>query len=728
MNFSLKILLFFSIIISLLNFINSKIESTTIEEQCQTKIGLDLSWKTEIEGGIYSTPLLVDLDGDGQKEIIVQSIFQFVAVLNSQDGKELPGWPLIFPDMIFHTRPVYFNNPITKEKNLIFTSFDGDIIVSDKNGNVLSDFTLKVPPLLVHKKWYSISEENIPLIISVRQSNPKLNLLCDHENDEQKENLDDFTFYNQSAKEERHIEKSSLILDILNKKMNPQKELTEEAKQAISSLLYLNAFTLAEELTFTVTSGYLKILEKQLNNLNPKYKNEYLYVNPHILSAPVVTPDNLLIIGVSYFFDNWTQISLKYNEYFDSDIDLDEYVACGIAVFNLSDYGNLLWTAHLELSTENAQDRAYCFTSPTVVDLDGDGELDIILGTGLGMIYAFNLQGKEKEGFPITMSEIQSQVIVEDVNMDGKLEIVATDTKSRVNCFSTKGEKIWGIKIEGFSSQTPTMGDVDGDGKPEIIIATENGMIWAIKGSNGKIVDGFPIKIPKRVLSPILPIRLKKNQENVQLVFVSFDGIFRVIDPVQKCEESIDLGEISYSMILSDDFLLAKTVQLLVTTTSGSVMCFSTNASWFSLRSWSSQIQDLNGISNRENFHGVYFLDFQRYSYNWGSHLPVNFVIVDQFLLFGDYVISLFVGDDLAFEKSFSDPGNYQVVIKTPILTESVEIRIVMKNRYSQYFSDSFVLLPNEYVFRLIHWFMIIPFLVAGLIILCSSNKNPLPI
>ena len=51
-------------------------------------------------------------------------------------------------------------------------------------------------------------------------------------------------------------------------------------------------------------------------------------------------------------------------------------------VFNLQTR-SIKWQLHLDLSTDTTAFRAHIYSNPTLADLDGDGKLEIIVGTSM---------------------------------------------------------------------------------------------------------------------------------------------------------------------------------------------------------------------------------------------------------------------------------------------------------------------------------------------------------
>ncbi|RZC19626.1 Protein DEFECTIVE IN EXINE FORMATION 1 isoform B [Glycine soja] len=348
--------------------------------------------------------------------------------------------------------------------------------------------------------------------------------------------------------------------------------------------LFRNSEDLADEYSYDYDDYVDETMwgDEEWTEVKHEKLEDYVNVDSHILCTPVIADiDNdgvsEMIVAVSYFFDH---------EYYDNqehrkelgDIDIGKYVAGGIVVFNL-DTKQVKWTAELDLSTDTSNFRAYIYSSPTVVDLDGDGNLDILVGTSYGLFYVLDHHGKVRQKFPLEMAEIQGAVVAADVNDDGKIELVTADTHGNVAVWTPKGDLIWEKHLKSLIPQGPTVGDVDGDGHTELVVPTLSGKIHVLDGRDGSSIGRYPYQTHGRIMNQVLLVDLSKDKEKkkgLTIVTTSFDGYLYLIDGPTGCADAVDIGETSYSMVLADNVDGGDDLDLIVTTMNGNVFCFST--------------------------------------------------------------------------------------------------------------------------------------------------------
>jgi len=196
-----------------------------------------------------------------------------------------------------------------------------------------------------------------------------------------------------------------------------------------------------------------------------------------------------------------------------ADINGDGYLEVIVAGFDEELYvidhnGNLLsgWPKHLLDNT---------WGSPAVADLDQDGDLEIIVGAyhhlspcpdkSCGMLHVFRPDGSNLPGWPKVLDfHVDSSPAVGDIDNDGHLEIVVgtgrvtnPDVMYRarwVYAFEADGQNVagWPKATQGYVFSSPSLADVDGDGDLEIFVGDSEGYLYAWH-YDGAPLAGWPV-------------------------------------------------------------------------------------------------------------------------------------------------------------------------------------------------------------------------------------------
>jgi hypothetical protein len=157
--------------------------------------------------------------------------------------------------------------------------------------------------------------------------------------------------------------------------------------------------------------------------------------------------------------------------------------------------------------------------APAFGDIDGDGQGEVVAtSSGLtsgGYIYAYHKDGTAVTGFPITHGYTTRTPVLADLNNDGKMEIVVS-LRSPASIYVYKGDGTvmtgWPKPIGSVPASSSAVGDINGDGQPEVIAEAYYG-IYAWK-ANGDSLTGFPYILPgSNTLSYSSPVLADLNND-----------------------------------------------------------------------------------------------------------------------------------------------------------------------------------------------------------------------
>lgn len=213
-------------------------------------------------------------------------------------------------------------------------------------------------------------------------------------------------------------------------------------------------------------------------------------------------------------------------------------------------------------------------SSPALADITGDGFLEIVIGTDEGnfgrqyggdtmgwecpyavpaghadqycggTIYVITYQGNLVEGYPnYTWEIMRSDPALVDLNGDDRLDIVSgtgdyyeqrtsttysnrffvydnasTDIMSGWNEFSSLPEWGGGKSVDSPVLSSPAIGDITGDGSPDVVARSRNGTLYAWE-ADGSMISGFPTSPTDEFGAPSQGVQMEQN-----LILADYDG------------------------------------------------------------------------------------------------------------------------------------------------------------------------------------------------------------
>jgi hypothetical protein len=155
---------------------------------------------------------------------------------------------------------------------------------------------------------------------------------------------------------------------------------------------------------------------------------------------------------------------------------------------------------------------------PVIADLGlKPGHKSIIFGTFGHQLYVLNDDGSVASGFPVNLpGDVTSTPAVGDLDGDGKPEIVVgygslfeTPSPGGVRAYKRNGTLLWqrvsgdfnGDSVPDPVISSPAIGDVDHDGLPDVAWGSLDGNVYLVRGADGVDKPGWPVDVRDTVFS-----------------------------------------------------------------------------------------------------------------------------------------------------------------------------------------------------------------------------------
>jgi len=172
-------------------------------------------------------------------------------------------------------------------------------------------------------------------------------------------------------------------------------------------------------------------------------------------------------------------------------------------------------------------------SSPLIIDLNNDGENEIIFGDYNGVVHLYNTDGSEITNgiFPFdTGNQIWGSPAAADLDADNYLDFVITSKSKHLYIFDYNGLKT-DYETEVYLIGTPAIGNLDDDAELEVVFSgySSGNKIFAIN-ADGTDVDGFPIDFDKKAKAGVALADFNNNGKDDIVIGTDDDHIYLILD------------------------------------------------------------------------------------------------------------------------------------------------------------------------------------------------------
>jgi outer membrane protein assembly factor BamB len=165
---------------------------------------------------------------------------------------------------------------------------------------------------------------------------------------------------------------------------------------------------------------------------------------------------------------------------------------------------------------------------PAIADVDNDGKPEVIFGTFYGWVYCLNgengsIRWQKNLG---TNSYIQSEPNVLDLNSDGQLDVVVVQWAGDNRVYALRGDSgsvLWYSDVPNdYMYHGGSFADIDEDGKPEIAIGCYDNHVYVLNGEDGSL--RWQYTAPYYIGAPTSIADLN-NDDHLEIVLVSYNMV-----------------------------------------------------------------------------------------------------------------------------------------------------------------------------------------------------------
>ncbi|NLP12152.1 PQQ-binding-like beta-propeller repeat protein, partial [bacterium] len=222
---------------------------------------------------------------------------------------------------------------------------------------------------------------------------------------------------------------------------------------------------------------------------------------------------------------------------------------------------SLLWSVDLKTFLESA---------PTLADIDTDGR-DEVLVAGREELIALNKSGKELWRWRTRQRFMTYPAVLQRPGSPALIYVA--DTGKLFSCLDGNGRVVWQAELNAANSwSAPVLNDLNQDGRIEVVTTDQTGIVWAFDAMSGRLIWKSQI-----VGMPANPAAADVDQNGgSELVFITSAGWVTMLDQNGALVWRHEIGGGSADWATSSPVLFAasdRQVRIVAASNAGLVVC-----------------------------------------------------------------------------------------------------------------------------------------------------------
>lgn len=171
-------------------------------------------------------------------------------------------------------------------------------------------------------------------------------------------------------------------------------------------------------------------------------------------------------------------------------------------------------------------------SSPVVADLDGTGKKLITIVNGV--IHVVDAEKNPAPGFPHnTGSNTLGQIAIGDVNGNGNKEIVIANSNGVVRVINAQGQQISEFAAVGNIRNSPIIADLNNNGQNEIIVGTQSRNVYVLNGNDLSVWNNYPVDLGGVIITNMAVGDVNNDgNKNIVVNVTGNPGSVHVLNPV----------------------------------------------------------------------------------------------------------------------------------------------------------------------------------------------------